>query len=40
VLFEVISFGGSLCHMGPCSSSLVLICIFGLLRCLEGACPV
>jgi hypothetical protein len=43
VLIWAISFGGSLCYTGPCSSSLALVCVFGLLRCLrclEGAYPV
>ena len=36
----VISFGGSLCFTGPCSSSLALVGVFGLLRCLGsfGGC--
>ena len=40
MLNGVFFFGGSLCYMGPCSSSLAHVCIFGVLRCLEGACLV
>ena len=41
MFFGVISFGGSLWFMGPCSLSLTLFCVFGFLRflgCLEGVC--
>jgi hypothetical protein len=41
-LIGVISFGGRLCYTGPCSSSLALVCVIGLFRCLgslEGVCP-
>ena len=40
-LLWVISFRGSFCYPGPFSSSLALVCVFGLLRCLEcfeGVC--
>jgi len=42
-LLGVISFRGYLCYTSPCSLSLALVCVFGLLRCLgclEGAVPI
>jgi len=35
VFVGVISFGDCLCYTGPCSSSLALVCVFWLLRCLR-----
>lgn len=31
-LLEVISFGGSICYSGPCSSSLALVCDFWVVK--------